>query len=233
MPTTLTNQALTTTSAVQGVIDTVTDEGKIARLINAVSEEMAAVAGNRVWYYSTTHTHKVKGRGSARIWVPAPPISAITSIILQDVAGTALNTYSSSDYGIEGDGTLGSIMHVSGWPVTALLTAGFARDADLNSIVPLIRVIYTGGWITPWQVDPKNSANLIATVGSTPTLPSDLEQACLDEVVSKLRGYGRDLTIETQTGEQSVTTYRRQPKTRGTLSERCYNVARRYWLGPQ
>ena len=44
----LTNQALTTVSAVQGEINH-SDEQRIERLINTVSESMSVVAGGRVW----------------------------------------------------------------------------------------------------------------------------------------------------------------------------------------
>ena len=226
----LTNQALTTVSAVQGEINH-SDEQRIERLINTVSESMSVVAGGRVWYYSTAHVHDVKGWGDVRIFVPAPPISSITSVVLRDATGDPVNTYSSSNFAIESDGVMGSILHETGWPKTYLQAEGYSVFPSDPSVSPLIRVTYAGGWVTPWQVDPRNSANLLGS--QTRTLPYDLEDACIREVVSRLRGLGRDLTIESQTSDAAVTSFRNPRRGLAGLSEQATEVARRYWLGPR
>lgn len=228
----LKNQALTTVTAVQSLMSGQTDEEKVSRVINAVSEAMARVAGGRTWYYSTTHTETVASQSGQRIWVSAPPIAAITSIKLLGTDGSTLTTYDAAGYTFEGDGSLGSIVNDGGWPITTLGVAGYGNFPDRSAVTSRIEVVYTGGWTTPWQLSDKNAANLISTMGTTPTLPSDLEQACIDEVVSKLRGLGRDRGIETQTTEGTVTTFARPRRGIGDLSPTCYEVARRYWLGP-
>jgi hypothetical protein len=225
----LSNQALTTVSAVQGEIE-VSNESRVERLIESVSEAMSSVAGSRVWYYSASHTQRVKAFGNSKIFLSTAPVLAVTSVEQLDVTGNVVRTFGASEYGISGGGTTGVLESVDGqWPWTGTAVEGYSRFRSDPSVAPLLRVVYEGGWVTPWQVDTKNSANLLGS--QTRTLPFALEDACIREVVSRLKGQGRDLTIDTQTAEASVTTFRRTGKHTRGLSEETYNVARRFWLG--
>ncbi|MBL4769334.1 MAG: hypothetical protein JKY94_16800 [Rhodobacteraceae bacterium] len=224
----LINQALTTVSAVQGEYR-VDDEDVVARVINAVSQDMASVAGGRVWHYAAAHTYKASSYGRNRLYLPSPPLISIASAVLQDVSGVDQHTYQATYYGIEGDGGTGILLNSQGWHNTAFQLEGFSNFARAGSVAPLILVTYEGGWVTPWQVDPKNPSNLIGT--QTRNLPYNLEEACIADSVSRLRARGRDLTLETQTTEAASATFRRPQRGHGGLSAQAYDTARKYWLG--
>lgn len=227
----LSNQALTTITTIQAEAPDISrDEGQIARTINAVSEAMAAVAGARTWYYAAAHVEDVRGYGTADIALSAPPVRSIGSIVLRDVSGITLHTYASTEYAIHGSGATGLVTHLSRWPWTYTSVEGYSALPAAGAEFTGLRVTYEGGWVTPWQVDSRNSANLIAT--QTRSLPYDLEEACISEVVSRLRSRNRDLTIDGTSNAQNSTTYRPIRRNDKGLSPQTVAVARRYWLGP-
>lgn len=164
--------ALTTLATVKDELDIsgTSSDGKLERLINAVSDAFATEA-TRVFQYDAAIVEKVKGHGTERILVSRSPLKAITAIALLDQDGTVADTYDSDTYEIESEDG-GIIYRATGWVWSA--QTSHATGINVRKLPGTerrsIRVTYGAGWITPEQA-------------GTRDLPYDIEEAVIRQVV--------------------------------------------------
>ena len=199
----LSTHALTTVAQVESVLGWTSGENDVLahRLINVISE-VAEEYCDRHFEYNAAIQEDLDGYGDAFLFVKRPPLLAITSILRLDVAGSTIETYSSSDYRIDGDGLSGGIYKPTLWPSTSEVDA---QQIDMSRLVGqearLIRVTYGGGYVTPQDVLDDNTV--------TRTLPYSIEGAVLQSIQSLYQTEAKkDPTIISKTSGEVSTTWR-------------------------
>jgi len=189
---TLSNDALTTIAACEEALGIVagSENTYLTRLIESASARIKSYCG-RTFYREDDIVESVSGYGTTKLLVSRTPILDITSITYDG------STVNSADYK-----TLvaesGIIYNPAGWYWSTSQVQNIARDPFPGAEDPLFEVTYDGGWVTPNQVD--------LTSFVTRTLPFDIEQACIELVVLKYRGKGRDPNVTAErllTGSQT------------------------------
>jgi hypothetical protein len=165
---------------------------RLARYIAAASDAIRRYLNRQDVHFETGIVEKFAGYGSQRIVVSRPNLEQITSIT---VDGAELNP---DEYEIE-DYQGGVIYRRYGFPWTGLGRADIVQEDRLpGTQQKLITVTYDGGWVTPYQAD--QGIN-----GDTQTLPFDIEEACIQTVVSMYRSRGQDRNIVSESlGSASV-----------------------------
>lgn len=155
--------------------------GQAERLINAISEEIEQVCG-RHFERDAAVVDKLPGYGGPYLVVTRPPIILpITSIVYN---GTLVPTTDYESLGV--DAEAGLIYNPSNWAWTAGLQSGVISDTLIPGTERRLYVVtYAGGYQTPAQ-------------GGTRTLPYDLEEACIQAVVTAYRELGENLRIRSE-----------------------------------
>jgi hypothetical protein len=173
--------ALTTVAAVQAVTGMSGITTPVAeRLINAASaflEGPRAIA--RKLFQDSVVVVKVAGYGDRYLRVSQTPINSVTSIAYDG------SNIDASGYEID-DAKEGLIYFPGGVTWTAPGASGLISNLALAGMErKLYTVTYDGGWVTPAQV-------------GTVTLPADIEEACMQLVVSGYRKDGKDQAIASE-----------------------------------
>lgn len=180
----LTVHALTTVSTIEGELGLGAGSATalLERLINGASEAIERFCG-RHFEYEANISEKVAGYGGVRLVVSRTPVVSIASIAYNG------STISSSEYSIE-DADAGLIYRSTGWKWTAIRRPDITQDRLPGTEQKLFTVTYTGGYVTPQQAADNPAL--------TRSLPYDLEQACIDAVVTwyRDRGENRNITSE-------------------------------------
>lgn len=169
--------ALTTVAAIQAAATNANGAGNTAaieRLIAVASDAIERYCGRSFGKSQRTEIHAPPL--GERLIVEATPIDA-QAAITATLAGSALS-------GIEvEDARLGFLFLRGGWGGAAYERAvpGSCVGACVaGSARRVLAVTYTGGYALP--------------SAQTPTLPADIEQACVDTVISLWRKRGADLS---------------------------------------
>jgi hypothetical protein len=183
--------ALTTVAAVQAVTGMSGITTPVAeRLINAASAFLEGPRGiARKLYQDSAIVVKVAGYGDPYLRVSQTPINSVTSITYDG------STVDVSDYEIDDAGE--GLIYLSGGATwTAPRASGLISNLPLAGMERrLYTITYDGGWITPAQ-------------GGSATLPADIEEACLQLVVSGYRKDGQDQAIASERIMSTSVTYR-------------------------
>lgn len=179
----LTAKALTTVKAVKdelGISLADTSKNRILqRYINVVSEEIEQFLDRPLQFVAGV-VEKLPGFGTESIFVSRTPVITLTQIKIKD------SILSSNEYKlilIEGRDNVGEIYRGTGWPWSVRLGAGITTDPVPGTEDQEIEVTYDGGYVLP-----KDGP----AAGSNVDLPSDIEQACIDAVVTRFRNKGVD-----------------------------------------
>lgn len=173
--------ALTTIETLEAVLHiestSSTYAQQIARLellTNSVSDAMRQLAG-RDFHRVVDRTEDVRHPGGPYLFLRHAPIVDVTSVSEISIDELTLLAFVSTDYKIEAE--LGALS-AGDWASTAPLD-GIARRPRSGFELPLYRVVYSSGWITPWQADDDYEPD--GPLG-TRDLPWDLEEACVRAV---------------------------------------------------
>ena len=181
----LSPQALTTIANVKTYLDIsdTSQDTKIEQLINSVSDDIACRC-NRV-FLSAERTEKLAGNGRQTLLLTYYPITDVKSVAANDMALTE-----ATDFDVFADE--GSLFKIKGvWPKLEsyqMLRPPYIPElpfVDENSLKRNIEVVYTAGYILPYQ----------ATGGETPvvpTLPYDIEMACIKMVAADINRKGSE-----------------------------------------
>lgn len=173
--------ALTTVEAVQeeGVSASVS---RIERVIGYVSSRFESITEREFAAVSVSPEapERYEGSGGLRLYLRRRPIVDVESVIItsggSDVLGTALTDYiRTADSDKEG-----YLYRQAGWPLTGGRFPDLTHDPRLHPQAEYILVAYTGGYMLPWMETEYSETPL------APALPSDLEYACIREVVRLL-----------------------------------------------
>jgi len=171
----LSSKALTTLAAVKEElsITSSTDDDYLTRLINRTSIAFASYC-NRA-FETAALVEKQPGMPGMLLYVDRPPITTLTSIAYAD------GVIASTNYEIQ-DANAGTIFVIGGvqWTAPQLMIAAPVQWAGRER--KLWTITYTGGYALP--------------AAATPTLPDDLEGACILNVVQLYRQRGKDRTIK-------------------------------------
>lgn len=184
----LTLPATVATELAGGVLSS---DARLPRLIAMASAVIASHLGRRC-HYGATITEKVKGYGRPRLLLDVTPIVSVASVTLDD--GTVV-----TDFTRENDAA-GFLYRRGCWPSTGLTRGGLppGNDPAPGTEESSITVVYAGGWVTPAQ-----AAALVSP--PTRTLPYDIEEACIQTVIDRYRGNGRESDLASESlGDYSV-----------------------------
>ena len=187
MTATLTVHALTT-------LDTIKDELNISssdtaqdniltRLINAASEAIERFC-HRHFEHEAEISEKSAGQGSKLLLLSRTPLVEVAEVKINNAAITDYNIY---------DSEAGTLFRAHGWPWSVSVASPFSLDPLPGTERQNIEVKYTGGYVTPQQE--ADAAGATPPVELPRTLPYDLEQCCIDAVVSWYRQRGEDKSI--------------------------------------
>lgn len=170
---------------------TLAQNARIAKLIARASGAIIRHLDRRL-HYGAAIVEKLPGKNDVRLMLGTTPIASITSIVLAD--GTTL---ASDEYSLE-DADAGFLYRAAGWPFTGNIRPGLLYDTrDVGTEERTHVVTYAGGWVTPGQ--------FAANQASPRTLPEDIEEACLQTVISMYRSGGMDRNIVSESlGNSSV-----------------------------
>jgi len=172
--------AFTTTAQVEAVVGSGTYlTALIEQRILSVSAMMETYCGRRfrTATFSTSAPEQVQGNGRTVLLLNRYPITAVSQVTID---GTAVTDYSqSADFD-----AAGLLYRVTRWPASAPTYGDITEDVDGNFLAYNISVAYTGGYVLP------NDSS------GTRSLPYDLEQVCIDEVVHRLQQPMRGLHSE-------------------------------------
>lgn len=154
-------------------ITTTDDDAFINTLIQQASAAIVSYCGREFAAEEVDET--VKAYGTATLMVSRTPVTALTSISLDD--GVSSVTIPAGDYVLE-DAEGGFIRSLVGtWTWTASQGSGILARPVPGSEFQAYRVRYTGGYVL------------------LTTLPHDVERACIDLVKHKYLARGRDGAI--------------------------------------
>lgn len=140
---------------------------------------------------------KIAGMGTARLRVARPPIVGNPTTV--KISGTALTI--TDDYTVD-DAELGWLYRSSGWPWSAKNAGGLDQGPLRGSESKDIEVTYNGGFVTR----PQNAVGGVFA-GVAITLPDDLEDACIELVVSRWKRKGEDVRVRARSFESSGYTF--------------------------
>ena len=139
-------------------------------------------------------TEKVAGQGGKNILLSRTPIITLTEV---KINGSAIAL---SEVEIE-DAEAGILYRRSGWPWAGSSIGPFDPDPYAGSERQNIEVTYTGGYVTPQQVE--DDGTLVRT------LPYDLEQLAIEAVIGSYLSKGEDKSIVSEGLMSAKVTYQR------------------------
>lgn len=180
--------ALTTVAAVEVVVgDGTFVDARIEQLINAVSDAAEHHCGCSFGRtaVSTSDPEYYTGTGRSLLILDRRPIVSIQRIRIDQSEITDYSRTPQYD-------KQGLLYRQAGWPRNVPIHGDLTSDPDVNLPKPNIDVAYTAGYILP-------------QAGVTRTLPYDLEQIVIDEVVRRLVRPNPGLKSERTPGGHSQT----------------------------
>ncbi len=158
----------------------------LERMIAAASDAIRGYIGRPL--HRATVTESYAGHGDQWLSLGRLPVISVASVSWN---GSELDADS---YTLD-DPDAGLLYRACGWPYTGRMLRGMLQeDRAPGSEQRLLEVTYTAGWLTPQQGDR--------------TLPFDLEQACIETVVSLYRRKGRAGDIAGESIGIASVTYR-------------------------
>ena len=176
--------ALTSVANVREVVGSAVDTDRIERAIMAVSEAFAKYTG-RDLHYGASVTEFHVGHAQEDLYLRRRAIVSVSSVYIYSEAQTVATIDSvlpgalvmETVYRSDALDALGVLKRFGRWPIGCSTWGDLTGQPNLTDRSPNIRVVYTGGYITPQQ----------ATDGvGTRTLPYDLEEACIREATGRL-----------------------------------------------
>lgn len=163
-----------------------TDKSQLARFINAASDMIEGYC-NRKFARTVVVEEKVAGRGEKTLLVERAPLVSIEEISYD---GTALDE---DGYEIHNAGAGIIYNKFSVWSWDTPYVQGASATPYPAAERKLYAVSYTGGFLLP--------------CADSRDLPYDLEQACIDLVVSKYNRKGEDPNIKSEKISKWSATY--------------------------
>lgn len=197
----LANYALARTHEVREIlgITDLSEDRTIERLINGVSYAFASVAG-RPFEYNAAAVEDLEGTGGTRLLLIRTPVASITSIATIADDGTSNTAEGASTYRLDSS-TVGSVFRRSGWLSSHNHVYGVMSNPLFGTGERYWRVTYAGGFITPYQA---SSVYPGGSLGAQ-TLPGEIEDAIIDEVVTRFHQKGRNLwASEERLGDEMI-----------------------------
>ena len=169
-----------------GITDS-SEDTRLERYIQVASDAIVKYCRrefSRVIGIVETHA----GADFPRLYLDRLPLVTVTEV---QIDGAIIEA---GDFDIV-DPTTGLLYREAGWPRRAFRAAGVVQQPVNGTDQENIQVTYDGGFITP-EGDPAQG---------TRNLPLDIEQACIDTVVSIRANRGRDTDITAEKlGDASV-----------------------------
>lgn len=199
----LSDRALTTLTALKGELGITggSEDAKLERFIEVASSQILNALNRPQLHFEADRVEYVRGHGSRFLRVDLAPITAIASIAYTADGGTTESSVDSTGYIIEpatGVQVSGVIRRVgSVWRATGVHTR--SGDYIPGHETKNYKVTYTGGYVTPKQVDDDGSL--------TRTLPYEIEEACLMLCSRRYIGGNTGETIKSERLMQASVTY--------------------------
>ena len=177
--------ALTTLASVQEVVGTAIDTDRIERAIMAVSEAFAKYTGREL-HYGANVADFLAGNGQEDLYLRRRAIVSVSSVYINSDAQTVATLDGSllpgalvmeTVYRSSTLDALGILKRFGRWPISCGVWGDLTGQPNLSDRGTNIRVVYSGGYITPQQATDGAGAR---------TLPYDIEEACIREVTGRL-----------------------------------------------
>lgn len=196
--------ALTTYATVKAELGLPDDtkQSIVERLINAASDAIERYCMRK--FQQATVTDTLRPSGTQRLVLLQTPVISITSISDDG------STVDSGSYTLE-NANAGIVYSDTAWASNDSWTPDATAPERVNGTGKRsLSVVYVGGYVLPNDV-------------GTRTLPYDLEQACIDTVVSLYRRRGERLGIKAESVGDASVTYR-DPSAGGILPDEVLPV---------
>jgi len=188
-----------------------------------------AVASDLIWRamgafgdddfaYTVDAVERYRSRGAPTMRLRKRPIVEISAIRYYDINGTLIETLDPDTYTVidAERGIIGSRL----FPDTrATVETGYERRL-VGRPLPLIEVVYTGGWVT----GPQSEAN----ASLTRNVPDDVAEACGVQALYLWNAASRDRSISSRSDEASSSTYRDPAPYSGGLLREVAAVCHRH-----
>ena len=174
--------ALTTYALVKAELGLTDDtlQTYFERKINAVSQKFANYC-NRAFKTQTYTSERYEGTDTLEICLKNYPITALTTVIVDDTTITDDVVLDAANGTIYYEGLFSS----NGW------NAGVSKHKILR--FKNVYVTYTAGYVLPDQ--------------ASPTLPYDLQDACINEVIAEYEKRGTSKNVKSWTLGESSKSY--------------------------
>lgn len=185
----LAETALTTVAKVRDLVGTAYTDALIEQRITSVSARIDSYVGRALARAeaSSTHPEFYRGNGRPSLWLLRWPVIAVTQV---KVDGSVITDYEDDRHLL----LRGELYRAAGWPIRCARHSDLTQDVDLSVQGYPVSVAYIAGYQTP------NQTALDEEVGTDVPLPPDLEQVCVDEVVSRLTRPNSQITRERTPG---------------------------------
>lgn len=193
--------ALTTVAAVNAAASTGASDARIEQLIHAVSQRLAGYVGVEGFGYiqfTTDAPDEYQGDGRHHLLLRVFPVLSVQEV---KIGGSAVTDYTLPTHLKR----LGILYRQATWPISAPVRGALLDDPDLTpgSLGYNVTVAFKGGYILP-QFDAVTNATHNPD-GAARTLPYDLEEACINEVIRRILRPFPELTMERTPGGHSMT----------------------------
>lgn len=190
----LSSAALTTVAKVQAIVGSGVATSRVESVIEAVSEDIANYTG-RILHQAATVTEFHKGNGQESLYLRRRAITAVASVYIGDTLQTVASMDSVTPGSLAAETVYrttendehGILTRLGGWPIACGVWGDLTGQPNLSSRGLNIRVVYTGGYVTPNQ-------------GGTRSLPWTIEEAAIGEAAYRISGPLRGLTSERTPG---------------------------------
>lgn len=164
----------------------------LIRLIDAASSAMRREIGFDP-SYSASWVEEVKSDGRTTVYV-SRNVNSVSAAIRLNLDGTTAETLTAGDIYVS-PAEKGLLIYENGWPHTGLINRHGVRRAVSRQLLPLLRITYSGGWVTPAQYAADNTLTI-------PTEMLELEQACIYTVNDWLKSLNREDRLRSEQEQQ-------------------------------
>jgi hypothetical protein len=179
MPLALATNALTTLATVKGLlgITDMSQDDLITRLINSASQWIENYCSRKFAYGA--QSERKAGYGSVYMFLDAPPLDTNQTITVSylNLYGSVAQVFPSSPgvYWTVQDAQAAILYRPGGWLWTTTYLPGAVYEPLIGQERKSWLIEYSGGYRLPYMSPISNVADL----------PADLEQACIDMVITK------------------------------------------------
>lgn len=193
----------------------------ITEAIQAASDMIWVALGSRPgddFAYATSVVERHRHRGGPVLYLRRRPVVSVAMVRYYDLNGDVIETLGSDTYALQ-DPDRGMLTSWQFPDTRSIVPTGYEYKI-VGRPQPLLEVTYTGGWVTRPQFEADSSLSV--------NIPSDLEEACMQQAIYLWRSRHRDRAVANRGDEASSVGFNAIPRNEGGLLPEVAAVCRRY-----